>query len=203
MGAPLSTLWSFYEQVYGWLHGLRDLQAGDRVYLRVARSRYRGRRIELPDGTILARGDRVLLLHLHNGSLARLGRQAGSPRRAGLAFRRGFQASLAALARETRTDPALAEIRAVGAVTNLWHGTRRLGFAAYPLPSRWWGRVVALYQRRLRCRHASTPDQARRVPQAAGRGEARFIWISAAALRRRYGTAEAGPRLHLASRRVG
>jgi peptidoglycan-N-acetylglucosamine deacetylase len=203
MWAPLGTVWAVYEQAYGWLHGLRDLPVGDRAYLRIARTRYRWRRVELPDGTTLQRGDRVLIIHLHNPSLAEMGRQAGSPRRAGLAFRRGFQASLTVLAHALSADPALADVRAVGAVTNLWHGTRRLGFSVYPLPGRWWARLVAMYQQRLRCWHAVAPDQARRAPEAAGRGEARFIWISASALRRRYEEPEASSPARLTSRRVG
>lgn len=185
--APLGALWLLYERVYGWLHGLEDLAAGDRPHLRTVLGRYRWASITLPDGTRLRRGDHVLFLHLHNQSLATVGRQAGSPRLAGLALRRGLRASLETLANRSAIDPRFADVRAIGAVTNLWHGARRLGFAVYPMPHPWRARLVAAYQRRLRSRFCLPSVGARRTPHAGGRGEARFIWLSTAALREHYG----------------
>lgn len=169
--APFGPLRRFYDRCYGWVHGLRNLHVGDRAYLRLSVARYRRRPIRLPDGTRLGPGQRVILLHLQNETLAAMVRELTAPPRAGLAFRRRLEESFAALAILLETDPALVEVRAIGAVTTFWRGSQRFGFGVFPLWPRWWARVVAAYQlsltRQLGSPRAVWPP--RRWPRVAPR----------------------------------
>ncbi len=192
--SPMATfgpLRRLYDGCYGWVHGLRNLPVGDRAYLRLSAARYRRRPIRLPDGTRLAPGQRVVWLHLHNETLAFMVRALVEPGRTGLAFRRALVESLEALAVLLETDPALVEVRAIGALTTFWQGSQRFGFGVFPVWPRWWARVVAAYQLSL-TRQLGSP-RAVWPPRrwAKGRAEARLIWISAEALRRRYGSVSA------------
>jgi hypothetical protein len=185
---------ALYERVYARLHGLRDLPGGDRSCLRFALTRHRGRPVRLSDGTVLARGDPVVVLHLHNTALGCIGRDGVSAAQAGLAFRRLLRESLALLATRAVTDPRFADLRAVGGLTHLWRGSRRFGFAAYPPRSRAWARIVAAHQQRLRRRHAVPVALAVEFRTADGRGEARWVWMSRRDLIARYGMGPAGAR---------
>lgn len=187
--AALALLWRLYDDAYGWLHGLRDLDPGlarHRAYFRTGLTRYHWRPLRLTDGSRLRWGDRVLLLHLHSDSLTALRHEAASAAALGLALRRGVEASLVVLAERLATHPELAGVRAVGAVTHLWHRTHRLGFDSYPLWSGRWARLVAAYQGSLVREHVPLRAGRARGRQAAGRNEARWIWISTEALIRRY-----------------
>jgi len=177
----LSQLWRLYDRTYVVLHGLADLDVHGGRYLRVGISRYRGHLIRLPDGAELRRGDRVLVIHFYNESLAALAHRGTSRAATGLALRHILQEGLTMLADLVATDPSLAEVRAVGALTNLWHGCHHLGFATYPIGSRWWARLVGAYQQRLRLNGVSAPRaRCGRVPD--DRREARLIWMSVATL---------------------
>lgn len=185
----LDLSWRLYERVYGWLHGLQDLEIADRAYFRLGLTRYHWRPLRLPDGTRLRWGDRVVLLHLRGESVTELRSKANSPEEIGLALRHVVEASLEVLAGRLATDPELAGVRAVGAITHLWHATRLLGFESYPLLARRWARVVAAYQGWLMREHTPARRGRLRRRDAAGRDEARWIWISTAALLRRYAPA--------------
>jgi hypothetical protein len=128
-----------------------------------------------------------VVLHLHNTSLARVRQDAVSVAEAGLTFRRLLRDSLVVLAARLVVDPHLTDVRAVGALTSLWHGSLRFGFAAFPLRSRLWARIVAAHQQRLTRRPAAASATGPGYRMVTGRGEARMVWISSAALVRRYG----------------
>jgi hypothetical protein len=128
-----------------------------------------------------------VVLHLHNTSLARVRQDAVSVAEAGLTFRRLLRDSLVVLAARLVVDPHLTDVRAVGALTYLWHLSLRFGFAAFPLRSRLWARIVAAHQQRLTRRPAAASATGPGYRMVTGRGEARMVWISSAALVRRYG----------------
>lgn len=190
MGA-LRPLWLLYDRIYGWVHGLEDLATEEGTYLRIQRARYRGRPVRLPDGTVLRRGHRVLLLHLNSPALGLLGETLASPLHTGIAFRRIFRHCLEALAGRLAADPTLADVQAVGAFTTFWQGSERFGFAVSPLRPGWWARVVGWYQRSLTRQYARARTTWPPRRWANGPTEARTIWISAAALRRQFGRPEA------------
>jgi hypothetical protein len=185
MGA-LRPLWLLYDRLYGWVHGLEDLPTEEGTYLRTELARYRGRPIRLPDGTVLSRGQRVLLLHLNSPALGLLGQTLGSPLRTGIAFRRIFRQCLEALAGRLATDPTLADVQAVGAFTTFWQGSERFGFAVGPLRPGWWARVVGWYQLGLTRQYARARTTWPPRRWANGQTQARTIWISATALRRQF-----------------
>jgi hypothetical protein len=191
-GRPLGPWAALYERLYARLHGLHDLPGGDRSCVRFAVTRHRGPAVRLADGTVVARGDRVVVLHLHNASLGGLGQDGLSAAQAGLAFRRLLRESLALLATRAVTDPRFADLRAVGGLTYRWRGSRRFGFAASPPRSRAWARVVAAHQQRLTRRHGAPSRVEARSRAADGRREARWIWLSRAELVARYGVAATG-----------
>jgi hypothetical protein len=183
----LGRLCHLYDRFYGWWHRLRDIPAPGGAYLRMQRARYRGRPIRLPDGTRLCRSQRVLLLHLNSRRLECLAQELVSPGRTGIAFRRLVCEGLETLADLFERDPALADVRAVGAFTTFWAGSQRFGFVVVPLKPGWWARIVGAYQLTLTRQHALPRSTWPPRRWAHGPAEARAIWISTAALCRRFG----------------
>ena len=168
---------------YRWLHGLTDPASTVGPILRVRVTRYRGRPLTLGDGTPIRPGDCIADFHLDNGRMAALHEGGRRSRWAGLAFRRAFQASLQALARQALAAPRYDAVWAFTTTTIFHEGTDLMGFEIRPLRSRFGARVVAAYQRSL---IAHFHPLGKQRPGRRRYGEARRIWISREALIRRY-----------------
>jgi hypothetical protein len=149
-----------------------------RLELRTLRRAYR-----LPDGTLLAPGDRIGVLHLNNEHVATLHLNGSSPLAVGLEFRRRLMTSLEALAALAAEDGPLADVRAFEATTIFHRGLSRLGFMVDADGLRW-PRLVAAYQRALLA--SIHPAGALRF-QGAEYRRARRLWLTRHALLGRYG----------------
>ncbi len=136
-----------YDSLYRLLHGLDSPASAVGPVLRVEIRRiWRPR--TLPDGTRLAPGDRIGILHLDNAHVAALHVDGRSPLALGLEFRRRLMDSLHVLAAQAAPGGPLAGVRAFAAVTIFHRGLSRLGFVSEP-DSAPWARLVAAYQRAL------------------------------------------------------
>jgi peptidoglycan-N-acetylglucosamine deacetylase len=120
-------LWVAYEWLWLRFHRVYPIPGAEGGLFRVQFWRYRGRPIELPDGTRVSRGDRVAILHIQNHELARLAEQArtwSALRLMSLDLR-----ELAAWAKAPDFPPG---VRALFGVTMIGRGAPRLGFTVRP-----------------------------------------------------------------------
>lgn len=127
------------------LLGVYEFTQDERCILRLGRGRCR-RAIRLADGTTLARGDPLLMIHLWNERLPPM--PAGGADFAWVVrFLRAWEVSLRLLAVYWRTNPELAQVRALYGVFAVpdsaerrthEQALRRLGFEiVYPPPTPW------------------------------------------------------------------
>jgi len=172
-----------YDTAYRWIHGLSGPEAEVGPIMRLRMTRYRGQPFTLADGTPIRRGDLIGEIHLNNERVAALHDGGRRSRRAGLAARRAFQASLVALAERVGGTPRYGALNAFTAATIFYRAAERLGFEVRPFPRPRLGRLVAAFQRRLL---AHFHPLGRRRPGRRRFAEARQIWISRDELLRRY-----------------
>lgn len=138
----------------------------------------------LADGTCLACGTLVGILHLDNARIVMLHTSGASPMSVGLALRREMLASLGALARAVG-DGALGDVRAFAATTIFHEGLARLGFQPEPgAPA--WPSLVAAYQRALLA--SLHPVSRLRLRRKAYR-QSRRLWLPREVLLSRFGPA--------------
>jgi hypothetical protein len=136
-----------YDRAYRLVHGLDrpPAQVGPALSVEVRRSR---RALTLPDGTPIASGERVGVLHLNNARIAAVHVNGRSPVAIGLEFRRWLLDSLRELAQLAAAGGPLADVRAFSAITTFHRGLARLGFRPERDTIVWPG-LTAAYQRTL------------------------------------------------------
>lgn len=185
--------WPFYEKLYGPFHRTMAIPGAPRDMLRVRFIRFRGRPIDLPDGTHVARGDRVAELHFHNSTIMRAARSTF----AGIV--RGVTEDMRALAAWTGGPDFPADVRALYGVTILSRGTRRLGFTTRDQPLTIHTRLERFFMMGLLVIYS--PGGVERLRRGSRNlGYPQEVWMSRGELVRRYGTPTAG---EAASLRLG
>ena len=166
-----------------WLWRVRPVQAGSILQFGV--SPYRGPSTALADGTYVAKGVRILHLHLDNRRVAELTRHTDG----GIwALAPRLSSDLDALS-ERVASGVLGQVIAIRGITVLARMAGRFGFEVRPLPRnlRWslvhslGGLVMASY------RSGDGDESARGLPWP---GE---VWMSATALQARRGGRESNP----------
>jgi hypothetical protein len=153
---------------------------GDGGYImRLGLVRYRGPVLAFKDGSVLRPGDLAGELHIDNRRAAQLHTQG----KGGIRYRREVFRMLSVLARDLKTRPEYAEVRAVGGPTLFWEEATFAGFEHWPVPPlrRWW---LTWWERFLLARY----HPAGRARLAEGhRTELRQTWMSRRTLLERYG----------------
>jgi hypothetical protein len=144
------------------------------------------RPIRLGDGTTIAPGDRIGVLHLNNDRVRALHVNGVRPMAVGLDFRRELLASLRALAVLASPGGRAADAVAFAATTIFHHGLARLGFDRDTvLPA--WPYLTTAYQRALLA--VLHPAGAQRLLRLANT-RAERLWLSRARLLSLYGAPE-------------
>jgi hypothetical protein len=172
---------ALYDRAYRLWHRLDRPATEVGPALRVAFRRARRAR-RLSDGSAVARGDRVGVLHVNNERVRALHAAGRDPRAIGLGFRRDMVASLHALAALARPGGPAADAAAFVATTIHGRGLGRLGFEPDPRPLAW-SALAGAYQRALLA--ALHPAGGRRLARLGGR-RAQRLWLSRARLLARY-----------------
>lgn len=134
------------DRLYKWLHHLEPV--GNIFYTEI--KTYKSAPLNLSDGTILRRGDRICILHFNNERIALIHNE--SKGNAGIAFVRHVTLSLSELAKKLYSDKAYEGVVALGGITWLSReGTKKIGFDSYPMKGFWrlsWLRIkFSLYIR--------------------------------------------------------
>jgi hypothetical protein len=173
---------ALYDRAYRLCHRLdtprSEIGAALRLELRRA-----SRTVRLSDGTVIARGDRIGVLHMNNDRVRALHVEGLSPIAVGLEFRRELIGSLRALAVAAGAGGWAHHAKAFAATTIFHHGLPRLGFERDTTPPSW-PHTIAAYQRALlRVLH---PAGAQRLVRLADT-RAERLWLSRARLLALYG----------------
>src|SRR5947207_9167863 len=170
-----------YDRAYRLVHGLDGATArvGPALSLEVRRS---WRPLTFPDGTSIASGERIGILHLNNARIAAVHVNGQPPVAIGLEFRRWLLCSLRELAHLAAAGGPLADVRAFSAITIFHRGLARIGFC----PERdglLWPGLTAAYQRALMASlHPVGLLRFRRAPHT----RARRLWLTREELLSRY-----------------
>lgn len=139
--------------------------------------------VSLQDGSEVRPGDTVLEIHFRREALLPL-IQDGDPMRMGIRLLKLGDRDIPRLAQRLATDPALAEVRALHALTMFHRGIQRYGFEIHPVKERhleWW---FTLWHRLLMARdHASGWKHVKSFQE---RLVTRHIWISREEFLRRH-----------------
>jgi hypothetical protein len=179
-GAFLDPVMALVERIDRRRRGIRPVREG--AVIGIELGRWRGRPVDLRDGTVVASGAPIGILHFDNVRLRALTAQGSlAP-----AWHQG-RGDLRALAAWASDQPA--DRRPVAYFGEGLHAVvaRRVGFEVRPRPRMWFTRLQDWYFRGLMARWAP----AGRGRLAIGRRElhAAEYWLSAAALDRLHGRA--------------
>ena len=167
------------DALYHAWHRLRPV--GEVLY--VGRARYRGPVMAFPDGTRLAPGDFIGILHLNNARFLKI--EAGSPERVALQFARLMVQSVDTLADRARLDPWLADLPAFQGISWFKPHGRRAGFITAPFPDGPRKRMMTAYFRFL----VWTFAPAART-RAAAKPTPTVFWLTREQLLRHHGKAD-------------
>jgi hypothetical protein len=170
-----------YDRAYRAVHGLDrpPAQVGPALCVEVRRSR---RARQLPDGTRVAFGDRIGIIHVNNARIAAVHVNGQPPLTIGLEFRRWFVTSLRELARLAADGGPLAEVRAFCAITIFHRGLSRLGFRPERDGIVWPGLTSAYQHALMASLHPAGPLRVWRATHA----RARRLWMTREELLSRY-----------------
>jgi hypothetical protein len=188
---------ALYDRAYRLCHRLDTPRSEIGAALRLELRRVRRAR-RLSDGTLIARGDRIGVLHMNNDRVRALHVEGMSPIAVGLEFRRELIASLRALAVVAGPGGWAGHAKAFEATTIFHHGLPRLGFERGTLPPLA-AYVTGAYQRSLLgTLHPAGADRLLRLANT----RAQRLWLSRARLLALYGAPERaafmrGPRDHI------
>jgi hypothetical protein len=174
-------LWVVYEWLWLRFHRVYAIPASQGGLFHVQFWRYRGRPIELPDGTRVARGDRVAILHIRNHELAKLPEHSVLWRALRL-----MSLDLRALAAWAKSPDFPSGVRALFGVTVIGRGSPRLGFTVRERHQS----LMAWFERRfllgiLMLYHAH--GVARLLEGSVRDTPLVEVWMSLSELERRYG----------------
>ncbi len=178
---PILTRW---EQVDRRRRRIRPIRRNGVLGLEFGR--YDGPPVVLSDGTAIHRGDPVAMVHIENANMRAVATSEWQTR--GLAEARADLRSLADWAArqpEERRPVAYIGFTLMGPLA------RRVGFEVHPRPRTWRTRLDDWFLRWLMA-HWS-PGGRDRLRRGAGALRSSDVWLSHAALQRRYGAARRHP----------
>lgn len=168
-----------WDRCYTHYMGLDCPQAQIAPALRIEVITYTGKTVLLEGGRRVDSGDRIVVLHLHNGVMSRLG---------SLEVVNAFRASLRELALRIEQEPRFSGVKACVTDTIFWN-IRGLGFEARTLSPpkellvRWGSRLLLVGFRE---------DGLAKIDRYWGL-KARRIWISVPLLKKRHSAKEIFP----------
>jgi MFS family permease len=176
--------WPVWERITMRIHPTMLVPGATKGVLRVRLARFRGRSIELPDGTRVRRGDRIVELHLNNRRLTQVA-SLGT-----FALLRMMADDLRALAAWVEQPDFPADVRALHGVTLLSRAGPRLGFTLRARPKNLHTWLERFFMHGLLVLY--NLEGVERLLQGSTYGDyPQEIWMSRGELLRRYGSQSA------------
>jgi hypothetical protein len=172
--------WPFWERIVLHFRPIVPIPGAPTGVLLIRVDRFRGRPIELPDGTHVRRGDRIIEVHLNNRTITRVA--SVGP----FGLLRMMAEDLRALAAWVEEPIAPADIRALYAVTLLSRAGPRLGFTLRERPVNLHNWLERFFMQGLLVLYNLQGVQ-RLLQGSTYGGYPQEIWMSRGELTRRYG----------------
>ena len=105
----------------------------EKTVFRVRITKYKGRQIQLSDGTTIAKNDYLLKIHLHNVRILKEVLAVRNPLQRSMVIYRMVEQSMPSLARFIANHPKANHIKGIVGITMINKGVTHLGFEkAYP-----------------------------------------------------------------------
>jgi peptidoglycan/xylan/chitin deacetylase (PgdA/CDA1 family) len=137
-------LWLAWEQVFQVLFQLKTINPAD-PFMHYRMRKYQGEPVELGDGTLLSKGDKVIELHIDNRQLFELGIHSRSSAQLAIRMIRRMQKGLPMLAEVIASDVNLAQAKALYGVSMINRGPEKFGFSVHDLPDGLFARSTKFY----------------------------------------------------------
>lgn len=141
-------LWIKWEHLFNRLFFIQPIDQ-DQPFLNVRVRTYWGKPIQLLDGEIIKRGDRVLELHLNNEMLFRMGTNSRSSIHLAIQMIRTTEQLLPKTLSFILNHPKYEEIKGIYGITMIYRGTKQLGFTVTDLPRGLFFFLTKIYLRLL------------------------------------------------------
>jgi antitoxin component of MazEF toxin-antitoxin module len=122
----LLSVWEIWERFFSELNHIQKIRPDGLFRLSV--HPYHGPALELNDGTPIRPGDLVGEIHLSSRDALQLQLKYNSRIKVAIAARKALTQDLACLAEWVTSEQNMAEVKALFAITMLYHGARVLGF---------------------------------------------------------------------------
>jgi len=142
----LSGLWLLMDKIISKWLGIEPLRQDKVSIISTELQQHRGQPVQLNDGTVIIRGDRIIELHMNNvwflHGRAKLVNSAGEIR---WKVSSAFAEDLRYLARQLARGSYTAEVKALRGTTLLYAPAQRLGFTVKDLPKGLRNRLTTFY----------------------------------------------------------
>ena len=125
------TLYSVWERFYYWLYNVQVENKDDLLYIRPMT--YKGHTIQLDDGTVIEKGDRVLQLHFNNRLLIETAFHSTNTMQMITSLLRLMKATLKRIG-EKVNDEKYASIKGFYGVSLMHRGATQFGFTVIEMP---------------------------------------------------------------------
>lgn len=137
-------LWLTWELVFQWMFQLKTINPKD-PFMHIRMRKYRGKPVELGDGSLLCKGDKVIELHIDNRQLFELGIRSRSSAQLAIRMIRRMEEGLPMLAEVISKDVKLAQAKALYGVSMINRGPEKFGFKVHDLPDTLFTRSSTVY----------------------------------------------------------
>lgn len=137
-------LWLAWEQVFQVMFQLKTINPAD-PFMHYRMRKYQGEPVELGDGTLLSKGDKVIDLHIDNRQLFELGVHSRSSAQLAIRMIRRMEKGLPMLAEVIAEDVNLAQAKALYGVSMINRGPEKFGFSVHDLPDGIFARSTKFY----------------------------------------------------------
>lgn len=185
MSSPhrLSLPWRLLESYFQRQYQIRVLENDPECLIAYNLVPHQGQDVQLRDGAVIRSGDQILEIHFRREALqSRV--TTGEPTRLALALLQLGDRDVPRLAKALEYDPELKAVRALHALTLFHRGVERYGFEVQPVEQRWAELWFTAWHRLLMAR--DHPSGAARVREHRAKLVTRHVWISRAALLRKF-----------------
>ncbi|KWX80869.1 xylanase deacetylase [Paenibacillus riograndensis] len=137
-------LWLAWEQVFQLMLRIKTISPAD-PFLHYRMRKYKGEPVQMEGGELLAKGDKVIELHIDNRQLFELGIHSRSSAQLAIRMIRRMEKDMPVLAQRIAADIDLAEAKALYGVSMINRGPEKFGFMVLDLPKGWFARSTKFY----------------------------------------------------------
>lgn len=137
-------LWLVWEQVFQTIFQVKTISPSD-PFLHYRLRKYQGEPVQMENGELLKKGDKIIELHFDNRQLFELGVRSRSTAQLAIRLIRHMEKELPRLAERIAGDVDLAEAKALYGVSMINRGPEKFGFMVLDLPKGWFARSTKFY----------------------------------------------------------